>query len=548
MFRFLHLVFAVCVIGGLGGCRPTPAALERADALVREHPDSAMQLLKSIARPASLSRRDYALFALLVTQARCQLHEDLTQDTLSYIAVNYFRNTTDSVNAYKSYFYAGQVARAMMRPEQAITCYLKGSAFLETSRNFNQHYISNTWLGVLNSEQGLHKEKIRYSKRALQYADSLGNDRYRFISLNDIAYGFIELKQYDSARHYVLRALDIARRVDLTGDLPPAYALLGSIDYADDRLPEALESYSRAQALLPAGDSRLSTHLIGKARILARTGHCDSAFRYLAQAEAAGIPEIEDRRIRLEAYVLAYEKLGRLDSALGCQRRYSRLQDSIYDRIQSGRIYQTQHVFRYDKLREQNQLLKEQKMSRDKRFYRLMLISGLFVLAGVVVHFRRDRIRKLYIIGQQDQIIRQQEYLRQKEAEKLDAEARLSELGAKEDRLKTAFFRQLSLRFIPDTGDKRDVIRLSDADWKLIFGHADAIFDGFTRRLGERFPALNEEDIRYCCMVRMQLSHAEIARIVCLEKDSVKKRLRRIRLEKMKSGEGLTLEELLRGF
>ena len=114
----------------------------------------------------------------------------------------------------------------MRRPEQAITCYLKGNAFLETSRNFNQHYISNTWIGVLNSEQGLHDAKIVYSKRALQYADSLDNDLYRCISLNDIAYGFVELKQYDSARHYTFRALDAGRKANLGEDLSPTYTLL----------------------------------------------------------------------------------------------------------------------------------------------------------------------------------------------------------------------------------------------------------------------------------------------------------------------------------
>ena len=163
-----------------------------------------------------------------------------------------------------------------------------------------------------------------------------------------------------------------------------------------------------------------------------------------------------------------------------------------------------------------------------------------------VVHFRRDRLRKQHIILQQDQLIRQQEYLRQKEAERLHAETRLSELDGKVDQLKTVFFRQLTQRFIPASG--KDVIRLSDADWMVIFGHADAIFDGFTQRLREAYPVLNEEDIRYCCMVKMQLSHSEIARIVCLEKDSVKKRIRRIRLEKMKSGEGYTLESLLHNF
>ena len=40
----------------------------------------------------------------------------------------------------------------------------------------------------------------------------------------------------------------------------------------------------------------------------------------------------------------------------------------------------------------------------------------------------------------------------------------------------------------------------------------------------------------------------EMSQIMHLEKDSVKKRLKRIRMEKMKADSGVTLEELLRRF
>ena len=56
------------------------------------------------------------------------------------------------------------------------------------------------------------------------------------------------------------------------------------------------------------------------------------------------------------------------------------------------------------------------------------------------------------------------------------------------------------------------------------------------------------QDLRYCCMVKMQLSQLEMSQIMHLEKDSVKKRLKRIRMEKMKADSGVTLEELLRRF
>ena len=121
----------------------------------------------------------------------------------------------------------------------------------------------------------------------------------------------------------------------------------------------------------------------------------------------------------------------------------------------------------------------------------------------------------------------------------------LDEMRRKEEQLRTAFFRQLNSRFIAQVkqaGESKKC-RMSDEDWKTIYTHADAVFDNFTVRLRHRFPSLNEDDIRYCCMVRMHLSQAEIAGVVCLEKDSVKT-IEAHPHRKLASAKGATLEDV----
>lgn len=49
--------------------------------LMSETPDSALHLLETIPHSSLTSNRDEALYALLVTQTRCQLHMDLTHDS-----------------------------------------------------------------------------------------------------------------------------------------------------------------------------------------------------------------------------------------------------------------------------------------------------------------------------------------------------------------------------------------------------------------------------------------------------------------------------------
>ena len=149
--------------------------------------------------------------------------------------------------------------------------------------------------------------------------------------------------------------------------------------------------------------------------------------------------------------------------------------------------------------------------------------------------------------GQQHQLASQQEELHHQRQVTTENLQRMAEMEQKEARLKETFFRRLNQRIVQEI-EKGSNILLSDDDWEDIVQNADIIFDNFTRRLQQHYPALNKEDLRYCCMVKMQLSQLEMSQIMHLEKDSVKKRLKRIRMEKMKADSGVTLEELLRRF
>ena len=64
----------------------------------------------------------------------------------------------------------------------------------------------------------------------------------------------------------------------------------------------------------------------------------------------------------------------------------------------------------------------------------------------------------------------------------------------KEARLKETFFRRLNQRIVQEI-EKGSNILLSDDDWEDIVQNADIIFDNFTRRLQQHYPALNKEDL-----------------------------------------------------
>ena len=129
-------------------------------------------------------------------------------------------------------------------------------------------------------------------------------------------------------------------------------------------------------------------------------------------------------------------------------------------------------------------------------------------------------------------IQKQRKELQYKEIEKLSMERMMESQKRTEAELRENFFRQLNQLAIDSSIDKKQRF-LSDEEWDLILSNANVAFNGFTIKLEEKYSSLNADDIRYCCLVRMGLSQSEIAGVVCREKTSVKKRIRRIVLEKI---------------
>ena len=83
--------------------------LHRAEALMNEHPDSALTLLQSVSPDEMGQNRTRALYALLYTQAQDKNYIDETNDSLISVAVDYYRNTDDVRHQFLSYYYQGRV-------------------------------------------------------------------------------------------------------------------------------------------------------------------------------------------------------------------------------------------------------------------------------------------------------------------------------------------------------------------------------------------------------------------------------------------------------
>lgn len=545
--RYKHIISVVLWSMFLVACGPDRRVALAEKLMAEKETDSAIAVMQAIKEPQNnLTDRDYALYALLLSEAMHRKQQlNAETDTLLLPAIKYFSESGDSLYAERALYCKAHLDRRLYRMKDAMQSFLKALLFLQGSGNDEQLYRVNTWLGVVCLNQEEYEGKMRYSKEALKAALRMDNLFYKNLALCDIATGYYFLNRLDSALYYAQAAYDAAIADSLPSQLPHVYTDLGSIYAKMGENGKALEYIDKAIGLRPRKDTLAILGLYAdKVDLFGKLGQYDSAYHYFRKAVAS--PNLATQADAYNHMSGAYYKMGRCNEAYSLLLRFTELADSVRKQRHTAEVIALQELYKHEQLSVENLYWRTQAAERQSNVYLMATLSllSLWIASTIYFFYWRNRRR---LVEQQHQLASQQEELHHQRQVTTENLQRMAEMEQKEAQLKETFFRRLNQRIVQEI-EKGSNILLSDDDWEDIVQNADIIFDNFTRRLQQHYPALNKEDLRYCCMVKMQLSQLEMSQIMHLEKDSVKKRLKRIRMEKMKADSGVTLEELLRRF
>jgi len=545
--RYKHIISIVLWSMFLVACGPDRRVALAEKLMAEKETDSAIAVMQEIKEPQNnLTDRDYALYALLLSEAMHRKQQlNAETDTLLLPAIKYFSESGDSLYAERALYCKAHLDRRLYRMKDAMQSFLKALLFLQGSGNDEQLYRVNTWLGVVCLNQEEYEGKMRYSKEALKAALRMDNLFYKNLALCDIATGYYFLNRLDSALYYAQAAYDAAIADSLPSQLPHVYTDLGSIYAKMGENGKALEYIDKAIGLRPRKDTLAILGLYAdKVDLFGKLGQYDSAYHYFRKAVTS--PNLATQADAYNHMSGAYYKMRRCNEAYSLLLRFTELADSVRKQRHTAEVIALQELYKHEQLSVENLYWRTQAAERQSNVYLMATLSllSLWIASTIYFFYWRNRRR---LVEQQHQLASQQEELHHQRQVTTENLQRMAEMEQKEARLKETFFRRLNQRIVQEI-EKGSNILLSDDDWEDIVQNADIIFDNFTRRLQQHYPALNKEDLRYCCMVKMQLSQLEMSQIMHLEKDSVKKRLKRIRMEKMKADSGVTLEELLRRF
>ena len=398
-------------------------------------------------------------------------------------------------------------------------------------------------LGYIYCDFGNYEKAKLYLTEAIRYP--YNNSLYAVRTLNTLGVAYRELKQYDSAILYFTRGLDTARAIHniawtgiLSGNLGTVYYFLKQNDEAipllktDYELSMASKEWtSAASTIVMLAELDLDKHLLQAAALK------------LEEAQAV-IGKQTDRRpfvyyalqkARLFKYLKRYDSaFAYLDTARRVVSKLNQRRDALVFSQAEQKVAVELHLSEMKLLESE-----KSKMTLERNFIIVVILLVLIIAAQLI--FRQQLKQKknkellnnaatqlqYYVdsVREKNQLINQFK----QEIEQLQMQPEQYIMLQEKEEI-SAKLKQYSI--------------LTENDWNEFRNLFEKVQIGFFSTLKQRFPDLTPSEQRLLALMKLKLSKREMAGMLGIAPDSIKKTRQRIR-KKINVQDDVALEELV---
>ena len=391
-------------------------------------------------------------------------------------------------------------------------------------------------VGTIEYLRKNYENSLLYLKKALIIYNEQRDNVYSATASNDIGNAFYKLGALDSAMHYYERGLKLAREHQISETQANSLLNIGKI-YADKKefkkgiafLNESLRIHKKNN--FKANILETQTQ-IGKAYL--QINQANSALPFLNSAidSAAITGPINELKEAYQYRGLAFKMMGNFEKALEDQRKYQALNDSIFNTIKSQQVEELRTIYEAEK-KEQHIVLQEKEidlLEQEAEINNLqkILLGGGLILAllgfyGVRQKMKRNKIEKSKVEAElafkKKELTTHALHLAKKNEVLEGLKQKAKELKANESDQKG--YQQLIRTIDFDLQD--------DNNWKNFAKYFEEVHKDFNENIKRKYPQLTSNELRLLALLKMNLTSKEIASILNISSEGIKKARYRLR-------------------
>lgn len=507
----------------------TDRAMDIAERVVEEHPDSALALLDSVIIPSQLNKTRYHRYMLLLLQAKDKSYRDVTGDTLIFVTKQYYTERNDLPHAAMAAYYCGRVRFEQQDYKSAMTQYVEAEKYTEDSPNMNLKALIQSAMGAALSKQMLSVQALPHFHRAVEYFRQAGNLKNEMISYQLIGNSCLIKGEADSALHYYNKTLQMAKKLKDSIHIAGIKQNIGIL-YKELEEDNALAKRNFFEAMKYTGGNDYSRICLKLADIYSTENKMDSAEWYMQQA-LSHLQDGKDTYMVADIYnTLATIKEREADYKMSAQyyKEYANYQDSIFKETRRITLLDIEKKYKFEQLKNDNMALaleKQHVLSFSAICIIFLLLLGFFLYKRYIKSQKREQEAEQKIVQLMNMA---------KSVDEKDNSFRNMLLHQFDIIKKTATLE----RYIQKGDEKsgkllRRVNKIiygeDQLNWDMLYKVMNDLHNNLFEHIQEKYPNLDKNEFRICCLTYTDFSSEEISIVMGLSVNTIQMKRTSIR-------------------
>ena len=438
-------------------------------------------------------------------------------------ALVWTESLNDSSEVYECLLGIGKIELLRGEFEKAESHFSTFFAYSKNIQNRKKEAAALSMLGLLDLKQGRYERSIDRSLQAYQIRSSINDIKGQGESLNNLALAYMEVRNWSQALRYLedalylkLQANDLTQMTAIFNDLGSCYLKMGNVKNAEEYFQRALNK-----------------------------GSVNGQFSEVIRSYGNLISIYTNSR---QDFKTAFE----------FQTQLMALKDSLADAKRKETIQELEVRYETQRKEREIELLQQERTLITNRW--LTLALGLFFAIIVVLLFydnqRRKHAQEKKLLTAEEELQRTElkimsgllEHNQQKLSLYTENLLRKNELvGRLEDKLKDVLEKENGEDGKAIIENVSSVRILTDQDWEEFKQLFDGVHRGLLDRLLLKHDNLTLAEQRLFLLMKLSMSTKEMANILGVSPDSVKKGRYRLK-KKLGLNEDISLQEFVDAF
>ncbi len=413
---------------------------------------------------------------------------------------------------------------------------LKALDFFEKTNDAIRKADALKQLGNIDYTLGNFNTSLKYSKEALDIYKKNNDLFYQSSTANQLGQTYIKLKEFTKAETSFKEALELAKKTESTNDQANSLRGLGKVALNNQNYSDAqnqfLAALKKYQSINFSNDVAQTLNLLSK--VAQAKKNWNSALDYINKSiiinkDIGAQSNLKDDYLQRS---ILYERLNNTQSALIDLKKYQVINDSIFNKEKTQQIEELRTIYETEKKEQQIQIQKNEidllnLKGKTNNLQRLLLIIGLLAsLIAVYAFYQRNKRNKLAKEAAQAELEFKTKELTTHALHLAKKNEVLNDLKQKAKVLKADANADPGYQMLIQTinFDLQD-----DNNWENFSRYFEEVHKDFNSKAQQQFPNITTNDLRLMALLKMNLSSKEIANILNISSDGIKKARQRLR-------------------